>query len=387
MPATFRFHQLPALLAAITAIGSLVTLAGTAIWQRWLPAALWHIVFAVGALPLILSAMAYFTPVLTRTPEAPKGLAALPLIALVAGLGIVGWFVHGIESMRYLAPWLAFAATIGLAFWMHRRRRACLGPPHACLRWYSAALFCLALGLIAVGVSAPWSDYSQALRIFHLHINTLGFMGLTAIGTLQVLLPTVLGQPDPAAPRRLARDLPWSVAGVLGIAIGAAWWWPMAMLASIAYAWPLLRMIRDMRVAFGNRLWLPGQAGPLLLAAMVGLAMILVHGLIHGVGMGRARDVLPLFLIGFLLPLVSGAVTQLLPIWLHPGAAADWHKSQRSRLAAFARLRAALLLGGGLLAAAGIEAGYFVGMLGAAWLMAAMALAMAREIRSPRPPR
>jgi len=52
-------------------------------------------------------------------------------------------------------------------------------------------------------------------------------------------------------------------------------------------------------------------------------------------------------------------------------------------LAAFARLRAAMLLCGGILAAAGIEAGYLIGMIGALWLITAMALAVIRELRSP----
>ena len=90
----------------------------------------------------------------------------------------------------------------------------------------------------------------------------------------------------------------------------------------------------------------------------------------------------PVFLIGFLLPLVSGAVTQLLPVWLRPGVQAAWQKSQRWRLAALARTRAVLLLAGGLLAATGTEFGLVLGVLGALWLLVAMLDAARREFSS-----
>lgn len=301
--------------------------AGVAAWEHWPPAALWHLVFAVGALPMILAAMAYFVPVLTRTRMAPRALAALPFAAFLAGLSIVGWFVHGGEIVRLAAPWAAFAVVAGFALWMERRRRACLGRAHPCLRWYAAALACLGLGLMAVGVS-PWlPEHAHALRLFHLHVNMLGFIGLTATGTLKVLLPTVIGKPNPTAADFFA----------------------------------------------------PRQPAPLLLAAVAGLAFSLLHGVAHGLGTPGGRDALPLFAIGFLLPLVSGAVAQLLPVWLRPGIQTEWHRSRRSRLAAFARTRAALLLAAGPLAAAGSAFGYGIGIAAALWLLATMALAAFRR--------
>lgn len=379
MPSKLRPHHSPALLAALTAAGGALALAGSAAWRDWPQAAFWHVVFAAGAMPMVFAAMTYFTPVLTRTPEAPRTLVAIPLVALLAALGIIGWFAHGSATLRLLSPWLGLLATLMFSYWISRRWRACLGQPHACLRWYAAALACLGLGLTAVGLAAILPAWAGPLRAFHLHINTLGFLGLTAIGTLQVLLPTVLGQADPAASRRLARDLPWSAGGALAIAVGAGAWWPLAAVGALAYAWPLGRLLADALRAFGPRLWQARQASPLLVAAMAGLMLVLLHGLLHGGGTGNARDALPLFLIGFLLPLVSGAVTQLLPVWLRPGAQAAWQKSQRWRLAAFARTRAALLAIGGLLAAMGIEFGFVLGIAGALWLLAAM-LDTARRI-------
>lgn len=386
MPPKLKPHHSPALLAALTAAGAALALAGGAAWRDWPPAAFWHLVFAVGAMPMVFAAMTYFTPVLTRTPEAPRSLVAMSLVALLAALGIVGWFVRGSEALRLLSPWLGLATTLAFLQWIARRWRACLGRPHACLRWYAAALACLGLGLTAVGLSAIVPAWAGPLRAFHLHINTLGFLGLTAIGTLQVLLPTVLGQPDPAAARRLARALPWSAGGALAVAAGAGAWWPLAAIGALAYAWPLGRLLVDALRAFGPRLWQARQASPLLVAAMAGLMLVVFHGLLHGVGIGNARNALPLFLIGFLLPLVSGAVAQLLPVWLRPGAQAAWQKSQRWRLAALARFRAAVLFVGGLLAATGIEFALVFGILGALWLLVAMLDTAHRARPDPRLP-
>lgn len=77
-----------------------------------------------------------------------------------------------------------------------------------------------------------WPAERQALRLLHLHLNTLGFIGLTAIGTLQVLLPTILSGPDTDAATRLRRDLPVAVAGVLLVGLGAAFCLPLSVVGT-----------------------------------------------------------------------------------------------------------------------------------------------------------
>lgn len=372
-------QPLPALLAALTAAAVLIALA---LPVRLPEPALWHLVFAVGALPMIFAAMGYFVPVLTRSPEAPRRLGLLPVAGMLAGLAIVAWFATGLLPLRHAAPVAGMLAAGGLAGWMHHRSRRCLGHPHPCLYWYLAALGCLILGLTAVALSPAWPGQAHRLRLAHLHLNLLGFMGLTAIGTLQVLLPTVLGKADPRAHLRLVRDLPWSLAGALGIALGSALAWPLAVAAAMAYAWPLLRLLSDLWQAHGRQLLAPGQPAPLLLAAVGGLLGLLAHGTAHGAG-ANGRQALPLFVIAVLLPLVSGAVARLLPIWLRPGVQGEWSYHQQRWLAAYAQWRAAGLLLAGVLAAAGNGLGYLLGALAAAWLLAAMTLT---AISSPQRP-
>jgi hypothetical protein len=106
---------------------------------------------------------------------------------------------------------------------------------------------------------------------------------------------------------------------------------------------------------------------------MAGLCLALVFGGLHTVAAMAGADTLPLFVVGFLLPLVSGAAGHLLPVWLRPGLQDAWHRASRARLAAGARLRAVLLLAGGVLAALGSPLGYALGVFGALWLALGMA--------------
>ena len=121
--------------------------------------------------------------------------------------------------------------------WIAARARAALGSPHPGWRWYGAALGCLMLALLSALLIPLWPQYWKALRIFHLHLNTLGLIGLAALGTLPVLLPTALGKPDPEAASWLRRRL-WLVAGgALVVATGAAVIWPFAARRAQRWCW------------------------------------------------------------------------------------------------------------------------------------------------------
>jgi hypothetical protein len=368
---------LPLAAAATLLFASLVPALGAA---RWPPPALWHLLFAVAALPMILAAMAYFVPVLTRSGASPTWLVLAPLTAGLAGIGIVIHFVGGSIGLRHAMPLLALCAVIACVIWLVRRVRACLGAPHPGLAWYAAALALLAAGLIAVTLTPAWPQQAAALRLFHLHINLLGFMGLTAIGTLQVLLPTVSSRHNPQATQRLRTDLPWSAGGALSIALGAALGvgptrpagLALALAGAAAYAWPLTRLVgaawREWRDSAAPR----PNVLPLLLAAPLGLALALGHGALHAANHIVARPALTLFALAFLLPLVSGAAGQLLPVWLAPGRQTDWHTAARQRLARGAGLRALALAAAGLASLADHPLAAAIGLTAALWLAVAM---------------
>jgi len=310
-----------------------------------LPVAVAHLAFAVGVVPLIFAAMSHFVPVLTRTGDPVPWIARLPWLAQAAGL-------LAVLAMQGLVPyWLLYgAATVDLVLaavllnWMAARARASLGSPHPGWRWYGAALGCLMLALLAILLTAIWPAYWYPLRLFHLHLNTIGLVGLAALGTLPVLMPTVLGKPDPEAAGWLHRRL-WLVAGgALVVATGAAVVWPFAAPGAALVLVAALGLVGQWVRRFGIRPLLADGISASLLAAVVGLLLTLAAGVAHGAGLLPARPSLLAWGAGFLLPLVSGALSQLLPVWRWPGPVTPARRLMRDKLAASGGWRAILFL-------------------------------------------
>lgn len=315
------------------------------------PQAINHIALALGILPLILAAMSYFIPVLTRSGAAtPRWLPLLPFASWLGGLiliaGFNGWLQ--LDPASHAAFLLAAIAALGLLLWSWQRGKKTVGRPHPGLHWYLAALICLLLALLAVPLMSVWPDQRAALRLLHLHLNLLGFVGLTAIGTLQVLLPTAASKPDPQAAQRLHKDLLPAFGATLLIALGAAWLPPLALLGGLLYLLAPWRMLRDWLRNCRSLLLTRDGAAPALAAAALGLLITLALGLAHGSGLIAGRPAIAAFIIGFLLPLVSAAATQLLPVWLRPGPQRDWHKQTRTALGWLAGPRSLLMLAAGL---------------------------------------
>ena len=193
----------------LTAVASFATAVALPLLHPLPSAAHIHLALAVGVMPLIFGAMVHFVPVLTRSAIAPIGARLIPLLMLIAG--VLAFFSFAAPSQSYyLAAFIALAAAVTFAAWIIRRAARAVGKPHPCLYWYLGAIVCLILALAAVSAMALWPEQRLALKRLHLHLNTLGFIGLTAIATLQVLLPTVAGKPDPQAGTRLHRDLKWA---------------------------------------------------------------------------------------------------------------------------------------------------------------------------------
>jgi hypothetical protein len=317
------------------------------------PAPTFHIAFAAGALPLICGAIIHFVPVLTRGGPPARAIHLLPLILQMAGvatpLGLAGvlpqWSLHA-------AATLTAAAAFTLFFWTSRRLRSTLGAPHPGARWYGAALLCLFLAVSLVPVWLAIPELRPVLRLFHLHLNTLGFIGLAALGTLPVLLPTTLGRPEPDAGNRLLRDLPWAVAGAVLVSAGAAFaiqW--LTLPGALLLGWVVMRNLLAWQRAFGIHSIVGAGGTASLGGATVGFLLLLLHGISHSLGWAAARPVLAAYVALFLLPLVTGALSHLLPVWRYPGVTSSRRAAMTQRLAQGGRWRALLFLAGGLLLA------------------------------------
>lgn len=294
---------------------ALLSLLGGVLWLRPpLDPAVLHLALAVGVLPLIVAASGYFTPVLTRSGSLPPWQRAPVLLAVLAGLLIV-------VTLGSLPSLLPLAAAVGLLvtswqLWIFRARaRQALGSPHPGLAWYQAAFALLGLALASILVGYLHPEYWQPLRSLHLHLNLLGFVGLTAIGTLHVLLPTVSGFSDPNAAAWLKRNLAPFTAAVLITAAGAAWSTVIGGVGALGLLAMLVRWLWEYRPHLNRLTGLHGPAGSLL-CAIIGLQLSLLFGVLHALGLVTGQALVLAWLYGFLLPLVTGAASHLLPLWL-----------------------------------------------------------------------
>lgn len=348
------------------------------------PVAALHVAFAVGVLPLIFGAMLHFVPVLTRTGNPHRLIAVLPWLAQVVGVLVVlalqgslpRWLLHPAAT----ADLLLAAVLLG---WIVQRARRTLGTPHPGWRWYASALSVLVLALAAVPPLVA-GQASAALRLFHLHANTFGFIGLAALGTLPVLLPTILGRPDTQAAPWLRRRLPVALAGVLLLAAGAATMWPLAVVGGAFLVVVALGLLVHWVRSFGLTALLGDGASAPLVGALCAYVLLILFGVIHGAGAGSAAGIVMAFVAGFLLPLVTGALTQLLPVWRFAGPQTAARQEMRSHLAGGGRVRAIVFpLAGAAFAA---DQG-FVGVAGAALGLGLFAVNLWQAMRVAPPAR
>lgn len=327
-----------------------------------------HLTFAIGIAPLILAALGYFVPVLTRSAPAPAPVVAAPFAGVAAGIVSVAYFAAPEAwPLAYAAAAVIGLGAVGVVLaWTVVRARAAIGTPHPCLGWYVASTACLAGALALVLLMPLFPAHYVALKRLHLHLNLLGFVGITAIGTLQVLVPTATGSTDPRASARLAADLKYALAGTLLVAAGAAWSPLVAAIGLFFWLSLAIRIMRDWLTLYRERLLAWHGAPPSLAGALGGFTIALVLGALHGGGTLDARDAVAAFILAFLLPLVTGALTHLAPIWLRPGPQTAWHERVRDALGRYAGVRAGLFVAGGTLAGFGFAGGAALAGIGLA---------------------
>ena len=327
--------------------------------------AITHMVFAAAILPLIFGAISHFVPVLTRSSGAHRAVLLAPLLLQVTGFLAFLHFYGDVGTVTLnAAAGVALLVSIAYVGWLLSRARNTFGIPHPGWRWYLAAVVFLACGLSLVPAMTIWPAWRQEFRLLHVHFNMLGFIGLTAIGTLQVLLPTVLSGPDAEAAARLRSDLPWAIGGVLATSFGAAFWWPLSLLGAGLLFYVTWRLGLSWLRRYGWRTIVDDGASAALATALCGFMLFLVFGVAHGVGLLSGHDAVPAFMVAFLWPLVSGALSQLLPVWRFPGRRTEERDQMRAQLVTGGAPRALLFISAGGLLAFGYDEGLWLAATG-----------------------
>jgi hypothetical protein len=339
--------QLMIILVVVTLLGA--TLSFTLPSVRLVPTAiLLHMIFAVGIIPLIFGAMTYFVPVLTRTGAVSNCELIPPLLAFVAGLLLI----VGLWKSNQLIPIAAaidLVAVLWLSRWIQQRRGRCLGSPHPGLRWYQLALLMLLLALSAIVAGYFWPEQWRAFRHFHLHLNLLGFIGFTALSTLRVLLPTSTNISDSHTVMWLSKQWLWATPGVLLIAAGSAWYTPAAIVGLVIFAIPLLLLAKALLIKQWAGVAKLHGAAPALAIALSGFGGCLLISGWHIHGLLRGDDLTRLFILLFLLPLVTGAASHLIPLWMTATAQGQTKQYVIQTLGRFSAIRCALYYCSGLL--------------------------------------
>lgn len=284
-----------------------------------------------GVAQMILGAMLAFIPPLLMTGrERPR---SHPFLYLTVNGGALG-MLAGFALQRYLIVGIAglfvAAAFVWLAGDTLKQVRRSLNSPPLNLLFYGLALLALFAGL-AVGegmafqlLPPPAVAYA---RLAHIHLNLLGFVVLTIVGTMHNLLPTVLQASLYSAvlARAVFLLLPAGIAVLVAGFFLASLWTEIAgggmlVVGAALYAYNMLRT------------WLAagkpgGAASDHLLVATFFLLLAVIMGVLVTVNYLWDPPAVPfgtlhlvaythVALVGFILQTIFGALSHLLPVSL-----------------------------------------------------------------------
>ncbi|RFU42414.1 nitrite reductase [Actinomadura logoneensis] len=196
--------------------------------------------------------------------------------------------------------------------------------------YYRAAAVALVAGavlgwLLATGRAGP--GHFGGLRLAHVHVTLLGWIGLPVLGTLFMLWPTVLGVRMAERTTRLARRVLGATGGGLAVAATgmAAGSRPAAVLGIAAYAAGLGLAVQLLACTVRRRPAISKGAAWTLAAATAWLCVgVLADLVVLAVRpLAQAQDgvtaLVPALLIGMVAQVLAGALTYLLPIVLTGG--------------------------------------------------------------------
>ena len=200
------------------------------------------------------------------------------------------------------------------------------------IAFYQFAGLMILVGIVLGAVDASKADedvWQARLTLAHLHVNLLGWVGLTVIGTLVTLWPTVLRtQMHPQAISRAILGLKFLVCGILGSIVGSLWGQPLILAIGIV-SYLIGTLLALLPAALLLRRRMPDRSSSwMLLSGSVGLLVLLVGDVCLVLVERKPVEILDaleshllLIFTLWLLPIFLGALTYLLPVVLGRGPA------------------------------------------------------------------
>jgi len=273
-----RWHLRANALVAVWLLAAAVV----AIAHRWVPSAEWlmvHLLLLGGVSTAILVWSAHFAEALRRhpLPGGYRGQAARIAGHTIGSIGVLVGLVGQRPGLLTAGSVAVGAATVwhGGVLVVHAKRG--LGTPLGWTAWYYvAAAAALPVGAgFGVVLAQAGGELASRAYVGHVAVMLLGWVGLTVVGTLVSLWPTMLGtglgDDSLAAARQGFVVLCAAIAGqVLAVLTGARW---LLVAALVVYAaglvrtsWPLAAQARmrsphsfAARSVGAAQLWLVGS--------------------------------------------------------------------------------------------------------------------------------
>lgn len=198
------------------------------------------------------------------------------------------------------------------------------------VRYYIAAGVALAVGVtLGVLMARPDSvgEVHERLFIAHIGMNVLGWIGLTVIGTVALLWPTVLHTQAPQTVKASSRGtISLLLAGLVVLGLGCLFdLRPVVALGVFVYLLGLARVLVEV-AGLARRAPAVSYAGWTIAAALawfalctLGFGLVVVSAPSWRAAADRLELLVPFIAVGFAAQILLGALSYLLPVVLGGG--------------------------------------------------------------------
>ncbi|MFR9775769.1 hypothetical protein ACL02O_06880 [Micromonospora sp. MS34] len=320
--------------AGLLPLAYLVGLVALGFAHPFLPSWRWlaiHLLLLGAVTNAIVIWSAHFSAAVLRTPPPTRRRAEAVRLALL-NVGVAAVLTAGAGDLPRLGVPGAFLLLSALVWHLTslagQLRRALPSRFRVTVHYYLAAGLTLLTGVpVGAGMLVDGGSHQARLLLFHAHVNLLGWITLTVLGTLLTLWPTMLRtRLADSAVRDTVRALPLAVTGLVLLGLGLLTWWRMITAAGLAlFLLGVLVAVRPALAAARARppyafaSWSLAAATGWLLVALVLDAATLLPADEPGTAADRFGVVLVPLLVGFVGQVLVGSLSHLLPVVLGGG--------------------------------------------------------------------